>query len=1625
MATIEEKDVKNAKQLADAVIQASDAMHSFQESISSSIDAIRQMTQMMSRLTSSGIDNTVDNMAQRFKDMSDALDDMAENDPFADFTSGMEEATQASDSLSTRLHRTIDTAREMSTRGRKDVGTFDEAIRRLAKGGSIVETAFDMLTSSVNKGWLVAAGVATGAVTGLWQGFSNLVGLTKAAVGFFSSVVSSVFQVAAAIISIPIKILTGLVDLAANAELGGVELARAWEEVRKSFGRFTDESSKNVISTWKGMKQMNETGLSAWRVFGDLAAQMNHVREVAEAMGATWQLIGKEFAETNGRVLWFQKGLGLTNEQMKSYAQYATAYGRTLTDVFIEQTKYTEELGAAFGVSAKVLSKDVAGALSDVAHFAGATVEQMSKAAVFTRKLGIELKEITGLLDQFKTFDSAAESAAKLAQSFGANVDAFKLMEAQDPGTQLDMLRKSFAAAGVDAKKMTRQELELLSSTTGLDAGVARLAFSLDNQGLSMEEVNKKATEAKAKQLTQAEALSKLASSIERLVFEMQKMENSFVKMFIKGFLTGIQRSREFMTLMFKIKRALWETWRAGFELGIVFIKLVGPLNEVFEAFHDFFQPSKFKKLATGVADAIKDFFMMQTTGKHSFPELMKKLQQHFFDFFDSQKPAAMKMLSSYKKVLLLISNMTAEAMRWVAKEVVNGMKFLTELIKNPTAALSAASTGSSEFMKFIVELFTPLYDVIIEQAPLLWKALSELVVVSLSKLWNFVSTSPEIAKYGKYVMVGIAAVLFGPAIMQAALGGVTAMITGSFLSFAKQGGVMKILGRAAEMFSKNKTFVSATKQASDVTKAGAGLTEATSAAAKSTGSAAQFKSLFTKIVAVAAGLAVAGPMLALSMLVTYNILRSSELIQPANMFKFVIAFSGMILAFIEMTAATYLLTKIPKPNPADLAITAAVVVAVGALVAGLAYLSANMLSTIEPSKLLAASAMMTTMSLVMLAMIPLIAAATLIGAAIISTSGLALAPLAAGLAVISGVVVEMTKNVDILINNMKKHDLDSGTMKMLESYVSIMKVVSDMFSSLASVVKAMVPTFTELLLSGKQMRSARIDKSVEMVKMLGNTVVALVILVRDTIERLGGSGASEQTQQSANTFASVLSAVTSLMQATTPPPELFKAHISHTKAWTLLGGYETFSQSTYNLTEFFTLTRENVTQMLDKAMEMFNGIKSINMSDAELKAAPVIAKLLSAVVELLSAITPDPQTVAQFQRVHEEQAGLLSASTKIQQMDISSYQRYSQSIVSTFRMLMNTFFSAEFKETLKTVSTMNPDELKKLEIMGSILSTLGGVISAITNNLKGAVKIEKIEGKEAGFIENINVNIPSVAKTLEAIFDNGGALDMMFNKIVMLANMDFAKNIGPDWQKKIEQVNAVFKGLSSFNTIFSSLGSLISATKAQKIEGEGGAREWATGFIGSLKNLNWVLNTIFSSEEIGKHPIQEMFKLLDGFLQMPGVVDLTVRGDEMTKTLAGIATMTKDLNTSLTNMMLPNIQSTMEAVQKIIGTLEELDALLGKEIKVDIVASLNKFVENVGLNATKIKYSVKASPQLNMTLNVAVVVDADKLERVLLFRKESIIRDSIRYVRDKGAEAKSNDIPMATDAVYNKKVEN
>lgn len=603
-------------------------------------------------------------------------------------------------------------------------------------------------------------------------------------------IVSSFFNIGKAVAAIPFRIFSNLLSDAASFT-GDSGLMQAIEDLRKEFGDLSKGTSKDVLDATKTLSSgLQATGLSVYQVFESPAEQVKYMTELFKGAGAQALQFGSEIGKAGGAIAAFDKGLGLGAENMKGMMNRATAMGTSLQEQLRVTANYSLQMGESFGISQKILSKDIGMMTKDVANFGSMTQKQMVISAIYTKKLGLETKDLLKLIDKFDNFEDAANSAAMLSQAFGANIDAFKMMNEQDPAKRLDELRKSMNAAGKSSDNMSRQELKLLASTSGLSEEAAKLAFSTKNQGLSYDEIQKKANKAENSQMRQTQALEKLAASIERVVRTGGQMQGSFLGQFTAGMERGIKMSGPYLGLMKNLRSGLMQTFWAGNQVGKMFAEDsslgVGPF---LKSAAKVFDPAKVKNFLSGVTTSFQGLFK----GDLTVEGFLKNIREKFMNVFGGQDFSEMR--NSLKTFAMRVSKGLGEASVFILHTITNSFKKITEFIKDPSAFLAKLKSGGAEGKSFAGKLISQFSEAFKDPNIIknLLDALKDLISTVSKKLISAISGNAMIKKI---------AFAYGAAAFGKAAGGAILQNAGSIIKLA--GPMMKSLGPVVSGIAKS-----------------------------------------------------------------------------------------------------------------------------------------------------------------------------------------------------------------------------------------------------------------------------------------------------------------------------------------------------------------------------------------------------------------------------------------------------------------------------------------------------------------------------------------------------------------------------------------------------------------------------------------------------------------------------------------------------------------------------------------------------------------------------------------------------------------------------------------------------
>jgi hypothetical protein len=646
-----------------------------------------------------------------------------------------------------------------------------------------------------------------GFTSGMFETFGFLKKGLSSVLSLAGSAVGSMVSLGKSILTLPISIFSGFVDIA-NSFSGGTQLAQQFEDIRKQFGDFKTGVSRDIITASKSMRgSLEGTGLSSWRIFGMLHERLKLVTDLMTEMGPISHQFSDEIAGNAEVILQFQKALGISNEAMKGMAMLANMSFTTLADMQRQVANQSLQMGKRFGIDQKLISRDISEMNMDFKNFGSLGVKSMASLSVFARKLGADFKDLLGVVDQFDNFEDAAENAAKLAQSFGLNINAFEMMKEQDPGARIEMLRKEFFATGKTIENMTRQEMALLSATTGLKDGAMAATFAAKNQGLSYAEIQKSSEDAEKQQLTQEEAMSKLADSIERLVKSGQQ-GGGFWQRFIKGFRQGVVRGKDFWTIIRNIKKSLWAAQKAGRAVGRAFKDYFPGVKTFLKGVGDFFDPKKFKAMANQVVKVFTSFFRDLSdpaTSKKALSNLFNSFQSIFGNMTAMQSGAVSQILKGFKAFFGALGKIALSGLNMVMNKFTDFLKNVTRFFKKAKdtdlktafkeiffdmeadshgllgnvfkAIVAAIGPASTELFVAMGDAFHTMWDFVADRTRAWW--------IDVGGLWGLVSKVIG-TNTGKMMALS----MFGPPFIKGATAAIGNAVIQGLVSSAKSQGV-------------------------------------------------------------------------------------------------------------------------------------------------------------------------------------------------------------------------------------------------------------------------------------------------------------------------------------------------------------------------------------------------------------------------------------------------------------------------------------------------------------------------------------------------------------------------------------------------------------------------------------------------------------------------------------------------------------------------------------------------------------------------------------------------------------------------------------------------------------------
>lgn len=656
-----------------------------------------------------------------------------QSDPLRELAGAMEEAT--------------------NTDGIKDM---DAALADLASGLEDTTGAFGKFGKAAAAGTAVIAG-ATGAFRGFTSGLSGTFSV-------ISSLISSVFNLGSAIVGGLMGSWEALVGLSYDLRDAGDSVAKEFEKLKNDFGSLANNEGKAVVEAFKEIRSAAgfaaQTGMSLRFVFGgEFTAGLEQIAEVARGMGNSFGQLKDQFVQNATALVVMSKGLDITGEALANLALTARAAGETMSEALTETMQQITFLEKQFGIDGRLIGKNFDAMAKDVIKFGHMTREELTATAAFATKLGISIESLGGVFDKFENFEGAAEGAAKMAEAFGMNVDAMALMNAESPAEQIDMMRQAFLETGKSLDDLSRSEKAYLEELTGLKGNELYKAFDPANADIGFDDMLDAAEEA-AEQVSPEEAMLNAAEKIEKAFDRLTEKSSGFFDAFAKGFMKGATHAAMMNNPIAKLTDSLDKVYLIGYNLA----------QQLFSGEEGVFgeKSQKFLNDFNAVLDRVVGFFttlsseikVLAETG--DFGQFITNMKNEIKSFFESDE------VQNFGSTLLDSLN--------------DGLEYVLSRIPGILDGITDALFGEDNVTD--IEIFPE--GKIKDSLRRLGQTIKDNAGPIKDSLMNLLTQAAEAfmewAKNNKDIMAGIAAVLFGPAVIKGVLFGAFAAM-GSLLS--------------------------------------------------------------------------------------------------------------------------------------------------------------------------------------------------------------------------------------------------------------------------------------------------------------------------------------------------------------------------------------------------------------------------------------------------------------------------------------------------------------------------------------------------------------------------------------------------------------------------------------------------------------------------------------------------------------------------------------------------------------------------------------------------------------------------------------------------------------------------
>jgi hypothetical protein len=518
-------------------------------------------------------------------------------------------------------------------------------------------------------------------------------------------------------------------------------------------------------------------------------------------------------------------------------------------------------------------------------------------------------------------------------------------------------------------------------------------------------------------------------------------------------------------------------------------------------------------------------------------------------------------------------------------------------------------------------------------------------------------------------------------------------------------------------------------------------------------------------------------------------------------------------------------------------------------------------------SKIAKTIAIMAATGTFFLAAAGVVAIAGIIGAIVVSSGGVALLAIAAGLAVIGTTVAVMATQGMAIMRTIDQFRPGPGFVEKARVFVEVMKGVGEFAINVARIAEATRPGIVDFLRgAGGDEQRKTLESVNNTIRTLGTQIVAIVQSLQTALSSLSGSEAQLRSAQSLGTL---LGAVAELGNALKPPAEAMQE-----SGWVALitGQGEEVSRKVAAVNDFVMSMGTQLRMFVRTISGLMTGEFARGISPEQERAAQAIPAMLKGVSEFATSLRAGSTTILQLANEGRQESVLRA---------VSNY------MAMLLRNITESDLFTKISQVLNSIAvgvgSLSPAQVRAVQAIAPIVGPAFSAMAQIANIISSlAVPQQGPAADNAGaiyqliqlvntFFDRIRTDLPRVVTSMREVFAG--------------MNVDEAERLskGMESVSKIFQVMATIpqmvtamRGIGGGTAAITSSGDIEHAFNILTLALGWSSEAEGSGFIHVLRraipSLTEITNAIPNAQEFGAK-IQSVKAIFDVMTSLPAMI--------------------------------------------------------------------------------------------------------------------------------------------------------